>query len=97
MDRTTKTMAGPEGLLGGKSPDGVARSRYLLETSRRETANFANAALPGAPFFEMSGTFTNGGRRVPRVNDQGSRPHARRRAAASRFPLGKPERPRLIV
>ena len=34
-----------------------------------ETAKFANVVLPGASFFEKSGTFTNGGRRVQRVNE----------------------------
>ena len=34
-----------------------------------ETAKFANVVLPGASFFEKSGTFTNGERRVQRVNE----------------------------
>ena len=34
-----------------------------------ETAKFANVVLPGASFFEKSGIFTNGGRRVQRVNE----------------------------
>ena len=34
-----------------------------------ETAKFANVALPGASFFEKSGNFTNGERRVQRVNE----------------------------
>ena len=34
-----------------------------------ETAKFANVVLPGASFFEKSGTFTNAGRRVQRVNE----------------------------
>ena len=34
-----------------------------------ETAKFANVVLPGASFFEKSGTFTTGGRRVQRVNE----------------------------
>jgi Molybdopterin oxidoreductase len=34
-----------------------------------ETAKFANVVLPGASFFEKSGTFTIGGRRVQRVNE----------------------------
>ncbi len=33
-----------------------------------ETAKFANVVLPGASFLEKSGTFTNGERRVQRVN-----------------------------
>ena len=33
------------------------------------TAKFANVVLPGASFFEKSGTFTNGERRVQRVNE----------------------------
>jgi formate dehydrogenase major subunit len=33
-----------------------------------ETAKFANVVLPGTSFFEKSGTFTNGERRVQRVN-----------------------------
>ena len=35
----------------------------------RETRKFANVVLPGASFFEKSGTFTNGERRVQRVNE----------------------------
>jgi len=34
-----------------------------------ETAKFANVVLPGAWFVEKSGTFTNGERRVQRVNE----------------------------
>ena len=34
-----------------------------------ETAKFASVVLPGASFFEKSGTFTNGERRVQRVNE----------------------------
>ena len=34
-----------------------------------ETAKFANVVLPGASFFAKSGTFTNGERRVQRVNE----------------------------
>ena len=34
-----------------------------------ETAKFANVVLPGASFFEKSGTFTNGERRVQRVHE----------------------------
>ena len=34
-----------------------------------QTAKFANVVLPGASFFEKSGTFTNGERRVQRVNE----------------------------
>ena len=34
-----------------------------------ETAKFADVVLPGASFFEKSGTFTNGERRVQRVNE----------------------------
>ena len=34
-----------------------------------ETARFANVVLPGASFFEKSGTFTNGERRVQRVKE----------------------------
>ncbi len=34
-----------------------------------ETAKFANVVLPGASFFEKSGSFTNGERRVQRVNE----------------------------
>jgi formate dehydrogenase major subunit len=41
----------------------------VQETFMSETAKFANVVLPGASFFETSGTFTNGGRRVQRVNE----------------------------
>ena len=33
-----------------------------------ETAKFAIVVLPGASFFEKTGTFTNGERRVRRIN-----------------------------
>ena len=35
----------------------------------RENAKFANVVLPGASFFEKTGAFTNGGRRVKRMNE----------------------------
>jgi predicted molibdopterin-dependent oxidoreductase YjgC len=41
----------------------------VQEIFMSETAKFANVVLPGASFFEKSGTFTNGGRRVQRVNE----------------------------
>ena len=41
----------------------------VQEIFMSETAKFANVVLPGASFFEKSGTFTNGGRRVLRVNE----------------------------
>ena len=34
-----------------------------------ETAKFADVVLPGASFFEKSGIFTDGERRVQRVNE----------------------------
>ncbi|MBK7334651.1 MAG: formate dehydrogenase subunit alpha [Saprospirales bacterium] len=40
----------------------------LQELFLSETANFADVVLPAASFFEKSGTFTNGERRVQRVN-----------------------------
>ena len=41
----------------------------VQEIFMSETAKFANVVLPGASFFEKSGTFTNGERRVQRVNE----------------------------
>ena len=41
----------------------------VQETFMSETAKFANVVLPGASFFAKSGTFTNGERRVQRVNE----------------------------
>ncbi len=41
----------------------------VQEIFMSETAKFANVVLPGASFFEKSGTFTNGGRGVQRVNE----------------------------
>jgi formate dehydrogenase major subunit len=41
----------------------------VQEIFMSETAKFANVVLPGASFFEKSGIFTNGGRRVQRVNE----------------------------
>ena len=41
----------------------------VQEIFMSETAKFANVILPGAAFFEKSGTFTNGERRVRRVNE----------------------------
>jgi formate dehydrogenase major subunit len=41
----------------------------VQELFMSETAKFANVILPGASFFEKSGTFTNGERRVQRVNE----------------------------
>ena len=41
----------------------------VLEIFMSGTAKFANVVLPGASFFEKSGTFTNGERRVQRVNE----------------------------
>jgi formate dehydrogenase major subunit len=41
----------------------------VQEIFMSETAKFANVVLPGASFFEKSGAFTNGGRRVQRVNE----------------------------
>jgi formate dehydrogenase major subunit len=40
----------------------------LQEIFHSETANYADVILPAASFFEKSGTFTNGERRVQRVN-----------------------------
>ena len=40
----------------------------MQEIFRSETAKMANVILPGASFFEKSGTFTNGERRIQRVN-----------------------------
>ena len=41
----------------------------VQEIFMSETAKFVNVVLSGASFFEKSGTFTNGGRRVQRVNE----------------------------
>jgi len=41
----------------------------VQEIFMSETAKYANVVLPGASFFEKSGTFTNGERRVQRVNE----------------------------
>ena len=41
----------------------------VQEISMSETAKFADVVLSGASFFEKSGTFTNGERRVQRVNE----------------------------
>jgi formate dehydrogenase major subunit len=41
----------------------------VQEIFMSETAKFATVVLPGASFFEKSGTFTNGERRVQRVNE----------------------------
>ena len=41
----------------------------VQEIFMSETAKFANVVLPGASLFEKRGTFTNGGRRVQRVNE----------------------------
>ena len=41
----------------------------VQEIFMSETAKFANVVLPGTSFFEKSGTFTNGERRVQRVNE----------------------------
>ena len=41
----------------------------VQEIFMSETAKFAIVVLPGASFFEKSGTFTNGERRVQRVNE----------------------------
>ena len=41
----------------------------VQEIFMSETAKFANVVLPGASFFEKSGTFTDGERRVQRVNE----------------------------
>lgn len=38
----------------------------VQEIFMSETAKFANVVLPGASFFEKSGTFTTGERRVQR-------------------------------
>ena len=45
--------------------------KFLIvqEIFMSETAKFANVVLPGASFFAKSGTFTNGERRVQRVNE----------------------------
>jgi len=51
----------------------------VQEIFMSETAKFANVVLPGASFFEKSGTFTNGERRVQRVNESSRRSPARRR------------------
>ena len=40
----------------------------MQEIFMSETAKMANVILPGASFFEKSGTFTNGERRIQRVN-----------------------------
>ena len=41
----------------------------VQEIFMSETAKFGNVVLPGTSFFEKSGTFTNGERRVQRVNE----------------------------
>jgi predicted molibdopterin-dependent oxidoreductase YjgC len=41
----------------------------VQEIFMSETAKFANVMLPGASFFEKSGAFTNGERRVQRANE----------------------------
>ena len=41
----------------------------VQEIFMSETAKSANGVLPGASFFAKSGAFTNGGRRVQRVNE----------------------------
>jgi predicted molibdopterin-dependent oxidoreductase YjgC len=40
----------------------------VQEVFMSETAKYANVVLPGASFFEKSGTFTNGGRIVQRAD-----------------------------